>query len=92
MMVRSSDPATSIDAALAAPGMARNCYAGILAALKKHGPLGAEQVADSLGLHAYQVRKRLPEMERFGLAKVSDLPCRLTRFRREERIWQSCQP
>lgn len=54
-------------------------------------PVGAEQIAESCGLAAYQVRKRLPELQRMGLADVTG-DARKTKSGRSERLWHKCSP
>ena len=58
----------------------------ILSALKRMGQAGAEQIGTMTGLHAYQVRKRLPELEKQGLAYPHQEK-RLTATGRRERLW-----
>jgi hypothetical protein len=59
------------------------------------GDLGAEQIAEHLVNHvdidAYQVRKRLPELQRVGLACPTD-KTRTTKTGRYERIWTAKKP
>jgi predicted ArsR family transcriptional regulator len=62
--------------------------AAVLHVLRAYGPLGAEEIGARLGLDAYAVRKRLPELQDANLA------CPLERTRqtasgRSERVWEA---
>lgn len=86
-LARATDPRTSFMAAAEAGAMAANHRARVLAVLKEAGkPLGAEQIADAIGLDAYQTRKRLPELQGLRLAALADGQ-RTTRTGRAERLW-----
>jgi predicted ArsR family transcriptional regulator len=63
---RSSDPATSHQAAAQAGGLASKHQRQILAALLE-GPAGASGIAARCGLLPHQVNKRLTELSRAGL-------------------------
>lgn len=93
MNARQSDPATSHEAASMAVQFSRAQRDRILAILRKHGKLGAEEItkltegAEALhGMQAYQVRKRLTELEREKLAAPTD-ETRRTDTGRSERLW-----
>ncbi len=85
---RRSDPATSHAVAAQVSRFARGHYALILETLRRFGEAGAEQIAGAIQLDAYQVRKRLPEMERGGLVTPTN-DTRLTATGRHERIWKA---
>jgi predicted ArsR family transcriptional regulator len=88
-LARATDPHTSFMAAAAAEAgaMAANHRARVLAVLKEAGkPLGAEQIADAIGLDAYQTRKRLPELQEQRLVALAEGQ-RMTRTGRAERLW-----
>lgn len=85
-LARASDPETSHQAAARVSEFAGAQRIRILAALRDGLKLGAEQIADSIGLAAYEVRKRLPELQAQGLAKPTD-DTRTTRGGRLERVW-----
>ena len=58
----------------------------VLLDLQTHGYSGAEEIGDRIGLDAYAVRKRLPELQDAGL--VAPMPLkRKTRTGRWERVW-----
>ena len=61
--VRRTDPGTSHIAAFAAQSFAGSQCEKIHSALKAHGPMDAETIGEMLGLDAYQVRKRLSNLE-----------------------------
>lgn len=67
---RSRDPWTSHHAAVRAARMASSQQRAILAVLRaaEGVELPPEDIGDALGLPAYAVRKRLPELQRQGLA------------------------
>lgn len=83
---RRIDPWTSRAAARAAAAFAGTHRAAILAALREHGPLSAEGIADITGIEAYAVRKRLPELQRAFLAVPTDR-VEPTRSGRMQRVW-----
>jgi predicted ArsR family transcriptional regulator len=85
-LARTSDPATSHEAAASVKSFAGEHHAALLRVLAPDVPLGAEQLARMAGMDAYQARKRLPELERAGLAKVAD-GTRKTASGRSERLW-----
>lgn len=86
---RNSDPMTSQAAAARVGEFAADHCSRILACLREHGQMGAEEIGDRIGLDAYAVRKRLPELEREGkVASVCDLQ-RRTRSGRWERVWRA---
>lgn len=85
-LARRSDPATSKAAARRVRELAAGQCAEIFAVLQKHGPLGAEQIADLTGIEPYSARKRLADLEHAG--KARPLPQhRVTRTGRQERLW-----
>ena len=84
---RNCDPSTSHEAADAVQRLARSQIIKIHAALGI-GPQGAEQIGDRVGLQAYEVRKRLPELERQCLAVATSVT-RKTRTGRSERVWMA---
>lgn len=85
---RRSDPATSKDSAGRVREFAGGQCADILAILKKYSPLGAEQIADLVGIEAYAARKRLADLEHVGLAYPLT-ETRKTATGRSERLWQA---
>ena len=66
---RNSDPITSHAAARNAERFAESHTGRILAALKE-GPRSAHGIAAMTGLTVVQVDRRLPELQRAGLAEV----------------------
>jgi predicted Rossmann fold nucleotide-binding protein DprA/Smf involved in DNA uptake len=67
---RRSDPATSHKAAQQARALAADHHGRILAALQR-GPAGKSAIAARIGLDGHQVGKRMAEMQRAGLVKLT---------------------
>jgi predicted ArsR family transcriptional regulator len=87
-LARTSDPGTSKEAAARVREFAGTHYSKIVAALVKlGGPSGAEQIAAYSKIDAYQVRKRLPELQRQGVVERMDLS-RQTASGRHENLWR----
>lgn len=85
---RRTDPSTSHAAAAQATGVAKAHQERILAALRESDrPLGAEEIADCIGILAYQVRKRLSELQDQHLVELAPGE-RKTRAGRAERLWR----
>lgn len=89
--VRRNDPSTSFEAAAKAGGLAKTQWGlirNLLAAHRDAGgePLGAEQIGEKLGIPAYAIRKRLPEMESDGELRI--VGERRTSTGRTERTWE----
>ena len=83
---RASDPITSFMAADRVKEFKADHCTRILAALKRMGKAGAEQIGAMTGLDAYQIRKRLPELERAGMVQPYQ-ETRKTSTGRHERLW-----
>ena len=90
-LCRASDPITSFEAADRVKEFQADHCTRILAALKRLGQAGAEQIAAMTGMDAYQVRKRLPELQKNGLVQPVEEhhkpETRVTSTGRRERIW-----
>lgn len=85
---RRSDPSTSHEAAAMATGLAAQHQQRVLHAMRAAGePVGAEQIAERTGMDAYQVRKRLVELQRAGLIALTGAE-RPTKSGRRERVWR----
>jgi predicted ArsR family transcriptional regulator len=84
---RKLDPQTSHDAAKSMEKAATLHRAQVLNCLRAIRRAGAEEIGDLIGMDAYAVRKRLPELEDARLAKPTD-ESRTTRSGRSERIWR----
>lgn len=88
MLARSSDPGTSHLAAHMASVMAKRHEHLVYTVLANASlAIGAEQIALHAGLDAYQVRKRLPELQSQGLAEPTG-ETRKTMSGRQERLWR----
>lgn len=85
-LCRASDPITSFEAADRVKEFQADHCTRILAALKRIGTAGAEQIGAMTGMDAYQVRKRLPELQKNGLVQPYS-ETRKTSTGRHERIW-----
>ena len=85
-LCRASDPITSFMAADRVHEFQADHCTRVLAALKRLGTAGAEQIAVMTSLDAYQVRKRLPELERAGMVQLHQ-ETRKTSTGRQERLW-----
>ena len=84
---RTLDPETSHDAAASMTLAANRQCAQVLNALRAIGNGGAEQIAATCGLDAYQVRKRTSELQDAGLIETTG-ERRRTRSGRSERVWR----
>lgn len=84
---RKTDPRTSKKAAQAARTFVGTQHAAIMRVLRRVKKASAEKIGAKLGLDAYQVRKRLPELERAGLICVTGetVP---TISGRTQRVWR----
>jgi hypothetical protein len=86
-LARRTDPATSHAAAARVREFAATHHGKILAAMRRLGNAGgAEQIAAYSKIDAYQVRKRLPELERMGFVRATE-QTRQTATGRTERLW-----
>lgn len=69
-LVRAHDPLTSVMAAERAQEFAGSHCDRIKAALTRHDCMTAAEIARATGLTVVQVDRRLPELERSGIASV----------------------
>jgi len=85
-LARRNDPDTSKQAAARVHEFAAGHCAEILAALKRHGPASPERIAELTGIDRVAVCRRLPEIERAGLARPTGetVP---TLSGRSQRVW-----
>lgn len=67
---RRTDPATSHAAAASAVQLAQDHHAMILQALQ-HGPAGKDGIAARIGLDGHRTGKRMCELERAGLIRLT---------------------
>jgi hypothetical protein len=86
---RSTDPATSHEAAAMAISFISRHQSLVLQALADMGQAGAEQIGEQIGMPAYAVRKRTSELERLGLIADTGIT-RKTSSGRSERVWGVC--
>ena len=85
-LCRASDPITSFEAADRVKEFQASHQKRIVIALLMLEQGGAEEISEITGLEAYQIRKRLAELEKMGVAQ----PCKQTRLTacgRRERLW-----
>lgn len=87
-LARSGDPATSHLAAQRTTEFAPAHRERILAALRRFGRAGAEQLGAATRLEPYSVRKRLAELKGQGLAEPTGDE-RTTITGRTERVWRA---
>jgi predicted ArsR family transcriptional regulator len=85
-LCRASDPVTSFEAADRVKEFQSDHCTSILMALKRKGQAGAEQIAAMTSLDAYQVRKRLSDLQKRELVQPHQ-ETRLTATGRRERLW-----
>ena len=88
---RKTDPATSHAAAARAGEFAAGHASRILAALQDNGPSTADEIAHATGLTVVQVDRRLPEMQRSGIAAPTG-ETRLSASRVPQRVWKALLP
>lgn len=85
---RAFDPETSHEAAESVREFAAGHCALILQSLIDHGPMTPEQIGVRISMDAYAVRKRLPELERAGLAAPTGETAP-TVSGRSQRVWKA---
>jgi predicted ArsR family transcriptional regulator len=85
---RATDPETSHAAATSVAEFAGSHCDRIIACLKLYGPLTKDEIATRTGLTSVQVDRRLPDLERQGLAEPTG-GTRPSHAGRAERIWRS---
>ena len=85
-LCRASDPVTSFMAADRVEEFQADHCTRILMALRRMGQAGAEQIAAMTWMDAYQVRKRLSDLQKRDLVQPHQ-ETRLTATGRRERIW-----
>lgn len=86
-LARRTDPVTSHLAAKAAAELQLAHFTVILTCLQKHGPLGKDGIVARSRLDGVQICRRLVQLERKGLAKLTGRTVPSTSGR-EEREWQ----
>jgi hypothetical protein len=84
---RRLDPQTSHDAGASMQRAATLQAAAVLNCLRAIREAGAEEIGELIGMDAYAVRKRLPELQDAGFVDPTDQR-RKTRSGRSERIWR----
>lgn len=85
---RSTDPATSHQAAQAATSFAGTHCERVHRALQLCGPMDPEQIGVMLGMESYATRKRLADLKRVGQAEPTGqiVP---TTSGRSQRVWRA---
>lgn len=86
---RRTDPETSHQAAKQAAKFAASHAGRILAALKLHGPKTAHELELLIGLTVVQCDRRLPELAKAGLVRVSKLDDGADVVRDGCRVWMA---
>lgn len=87
-LARATDPDTSRIAAARTVTFRANHAGRILAALQDRGPMTVDQIAKVTDLTAWQVNKRLPELQKAKVATPTG-ETRLSASGRPERVWKS---
>ena len=85
--VRSTDPDTSLEAAISMQGSAKALAYRIFAEMKANGPGTQHTISIRMGLPAASVWKRLSDLRRFGLIEPSGFTMRGP-TNRQQTIWQ----
>ena len=85
-LCRANDPLTSFEAADHVKEFRASHHQLIVMALLRLEKAGAEDIASVAGIDAYQIRKRLPELEKMGLVE-SFSETKKTASGRNERLW-----
>lgn len=86
-LARKTDPATSHAAAARVAEFRATHAQRILRCLSYHGPLTVDQIAERTGMQSQAVNKRLPELERAGLAAPAKDRLRPSASGRMARVW-----
>lgn len=86
-LCRSTDPATSREAALSAAELACEHQQIILATLRRIGPSGKDRIASNCGLTGVQICRRLIELERAGEIEQTGALA-MSASGRKERVWR----
>jgi len=71
MLARHTDPATSHMAAQMAVVFLDDHYSLIVSALEEFGPMGVDAIGRCINLSGHQVGKRMGELERRGLVRLT---------------------
>ena len=85
---RNSDPHTSLEASLSAKELARRHGVLIYKTLKDHGPMGKDEISKASGLEPNQVARRMSEIEKAGLVKLTGRTVE-SKSGRKEREWEA---
>jgi predicted transcriptional regulator len=85
--VRTSDPTTSYEAADSAKDLASKHFCMIVDALKAHGSLGKDGIAQHSGLDSNQVARRLNELSNMDLIELTGQTVK-SKSGRNEREWK----
>lgn len=86
--VRASDPVTSFQAAREARAFASSQCDTIVDALRRYGPQSKDQLAARLRLESHAIGKRLPDLQKRGLAAPTG-EVRRSASNRLERVWKA---
>jgi predicted ArsR family transcriptional regulator len=88
-LARNSDPATSHMAAERVREFAPTHRGDILRVLSLKGPMTVDQIAYEAGLPSQAVNKRLPELQRLGMAVPVEGEIRPSASGRMARVWSA---
>lgn len=84
---RKGDPETSKAAAVVAKNFYSSHCGRIYTALVQHGPMTVDEIAELLEMQSQQVNKRLPDLQRLGLATPQAGAARLSAAGLACRAW-----
>lgn len=84
--VRKTDPVTSFEAAESIKPAVSKHYEIILECLQKYGPLGKDGISSLTKLESNQIARRLNEMQKIGLIKLTGKTVK-SDSNRNEREW-----
>lgn len=87
-LVRARDPLSSVLAAERVPNFANGHYARILAALANGRQATPHEMQAPTGLTVVQIDRRLPELLRYGKARVVQIDGQ-DLMRRGARVWEA---
>lgn len=89
-LARTTDPSTSHEAAARVQEFRENQHAAIMEILQTHGPQDPEQIAARMERTAYEIRKRLPELQAKKMAYPNGAKTR-TKSGRLQRVWAAVE-
>ncbi len=86
-LARTSDPATSHQAAARVHEIAKAQEEAIVRTLGQYGPMTCDQIAERLGWETSQVNRRTPELKARGVLRVKAIG--KSKSGRAARVWEA---